>query len=87
MGTQVEWTKIAGDLDIGEAEIIRALLKSFEIECRLTNEAGPAIGLPLVPMSNIDVLVRQSDYNKADTVVTGYYSGAYEENDPANEDE
>ena len=85
MGNPVEWIVIASDLDLGEAEIIRALLKSFEIESRLTNEGGSAIGLPLVPMSNVDVLVKASDYDRADTVVEGYYSGAYEEDTPEDE--
>jgi hypothetical protein len=86
MGTPVEWKVIVSDLDLGEAEIISALLKSFEIESRLTNEGGSAIGLPLVPMSNVDVLVRASDYDKANTVVAGYFSGAYEDNEPEEEE-
>jgi hypothetical protein len=86
MGNQVEWTTVAGDLDLGEAEILRALLKSFEIECRLSNESGPAIGLPLIPMSNVDVFVRQSDFDRASTVIDGYYSGAYEEADSPDDE-
>ena len=36
-------------------------------------------------MSNVDVLVRESDFDKAETIVEGYYSGAYEENTPDEE--
>jgi hypothetical protein len=87
MGTSLAWIVVADDLDLGEAEIISALLKSFEIESRLSNEGGTAIGLPLVPMSNVDVLVRESDFEKAETIVDGYYSGAYEEDDLEDERE
>ena len=85
MENPVEWIVVADDLDLGEAEIIHALLQSFEIESRLTNEGGSAIGLPLVPMSNVDVLVKKSDLTKAETVVDGYYSGAYEDDSPEEE--
>lgn len=58
------------------AEIVRALLESRGIRVMLSQEsAGAVFGLSVGPIAQVDILVPQSQYDKAMEVLEQYYAG------------
>ncbi len=58
------------------AEIIRGLLESRGISVMLSQEsAGAVFGLSVGPIAQVDILVPQSQYDKAIEVLEQYYTG------------
>jgi hypothetical protein len=72
----VEFTfleSVSGSL---QAEIIRGLLESRGIRVMLSQEsAGTVLGLGVGPTAHVDILVPQSQHDKAMELLEQYYAG------------
>jgi predicted Fe-Mo cluster-binding NifX family protein len=63
-----------------DAEMMKNLLESFEIDCILLGESiGSTYGLTVTPAGGVEVMVRQEDVTKAQDVITKYQDGELEE--------
>ena len=83
MGT--DYVKILTASGMMEAEILRGLLQSAEIEVMLRNEsAGPAIGLGAGPLGEVDLLVPSHQESEAQSLLDDYYGGRIEPDSSAN---
>jgi len=63
-----------------DAEMMKNLLESFEIDCILFGESiGSTYGLTVTPSGDVEVMVRKEDVAKAQEVITKYQNGELEE--------
>ena len=63
-----------------QAEIIRSLLESRGISVMLSQEsAGTVFGLGVGPTAEVDILVPNSQHEKAKKIIEAYYSGALDD--------
>lgn len=78
-----DYVKVLTASGMMEAEILRGLLRSAEIEVILRNEAaGPAIGLGAGPLGEVDLLVPASREEEAQSLLDDYYSGRIDSDSP-----
>lgn len=63
-----------------DAEMMKNLLESFEIECILLGESiGSTYGLTVTPAGGVEVMVRKEDVARAQDIITKYQDGELEE--------
>ena len=73
---QLIW-KASGELD---AEIIKALLKSFNIEVIMFEEsAGKTYGFTIAPMGEVEIYVKKEQKEEAIKVLEAYEKGELDE--------
>jgi hypothetical protein len=78
----IEIVVIASISDSLEAEIIKSLLQSQDIDVWLSREAAStAIGLTVGPLAQVDILVPQSQAEAARKILDDYFKGALETDD------
>ncbi len=63
-----------------DAEMMKNLMQSFEIDCILLGESiGSTYGLTVTPVGGVEVMVRKEDVAKAQDIITKYQDGELEE--------
>ena len=78
-----DFVKIATAAGKVEAEILRSLLEANDIKVQLLYEsAGTAIGLGVGPLAEVDILVSADQEAQAEALLSDYYSGNLEAEDP-----
>lgn len=79
-----DYVKILTASGMMEAEILRGLLQSAEIDVILRNEsAGPAIGLGAGPLGEVDLLVPSHQEQEAQSLLDDYYGGRIDPDSPS----
>jgi hypothetical protein len=65
-----------------EAEILRGLLQSSGVRVWLSHEAaGTAIGINIAPLGTVDIMVQQSELERARRILDDYRAGRLETDD------
>lgn len=66
-----------------EAEILRGLLESGGVRVWLSHEAaGTAIGINIAALGNVDIMVLQTDLQRAREILDDYREGRLEDDNP-----
>jgi hypothetical protein len=69
--------EVSGEL---QAELMRGLLESQEIPVRLSQEgAARAFGFTVGPMAIVEIMVPESKFQEAKTVLARYAAGDFEQ--------
>lgn len=80
--TEGKWavvTTVSGSL---QADILRTLLESRDIEVFLNQEgAGRAYGLNVGPLGEVQIMVPESQSQEAQQIIDDYYAGKFEVDD------
>lgn len=64
------------------AEIIRGMLQAQGIEIMLSQESAASVyGLGVGPMAEVEILVRQDQYDQAQALLEAYNAGTLEQDD------
>ena len=80
--TEEKWevvTTVSGSL---QADILRTLLESRDIEVFLNQEgAGRVYGINVGPLGEVQILVPESQSQEAQQILNDYYAGKFEADD------
>jgi hypothetical protein len=77
-----EYVVIESISDSLEAEILKSLLQSQNIDVWLSREAAStAIGLTIGPLAQVDILVPRSQAETAKNLIDDYFRGALDVDD------
>lgn len=75
-----DYIKVATAAGSMEAEILRGLLESREVEVWVRREsAGTAVGLGVGPLGQVDLYVPSAQQEEAEAILDDYYSGRLDE--------
>jgi hypothetical protein len=80
--TEEKWevvTTVSGSM---QADILRTLLESRDIEVFLNQEgAGRVYGINVGPLGEVQILVPESQSQEAQQILNDYYAGKFEADD------
>lgn len=86
--TEGKWevvTTVSGSM---QADILRTLLESRDIEVFLNQEgAGRVYGINVGPLGEVQILVPESQSQEAQQILNDYYAGKFEADDEEVEED
>ena len=86
--TEGKWevvTTVSGSM---QADILRTLLESRDIEVFLNQEgAGRVYGINVGPLGEVQILVPESQSQEAQQILNDYYAGKFEANEGLDSEE